>query len=159
MEKLSARPDSTFVAQVVYAIPAMDELKRRFPAYVNPGYDRVVFEPITVCEKISRVAREVEFEYVHLGCDASNATALSEIDKRCLRPALPEELFGFDVKYPEEMKKHPIVALGSTVSIRGKRYVAYLLDDTHGRELCLFWVVRVWTGDNRFLAVREDAQT
>ena len=68
-------------------------------------------------------------------------------------------MFGFDVKYPEEMKKHPIVALGSTVSIRGKRYVAYLLDDTHGRELCLFWVVRVWTGDNRFLAVREDAQT
>ncbi|MFA6447162.1 MAG: hypothetical protein WCW31_02790 [Patescibacteria group bacterium] len=144
-----------FVAPVVYTIPAMDELKRRFSGYVNPAYEGIAFEPIKVCEKVSRETCEVEFEYVHLGHDASNDEVLAEIDKRGLRPALPEELLGFAEKYPDEQLKHPIVALGSVTSVDGDRRVAYLWGDGDGRGLRLGWVDFDWSGDYRFLAVRK----
>lgn len=144
-----------FVASVVYAIPAMDELKRRFPAYVNPAFNDITFKPIKVCENISRETREVEFEYVYLGHDASNNEALAEIDKRSLRPALPEELLAFDAKYPKEMMRFPIAALGSEMNVSDDRCIACLWDDDDGRRLDLGWIDDDWYGLYRFLAVRK----
>ncbi|MFH1078588.1 MAG: hypothetical protein V1745_04920 [Patescibacteria group bacterium] len=147
--------DTPFSVMVVYALPLMHELKRRFPGYVNPAYDGIVFKPIKVCEKVSRETREVKFEYVHLGRDASNEEVLAEMDKRVLRPALPEELLAFDAKYPEEMMKYPIVALGSETFVSGDRNVACLWSDGNGRNLDLAWFDGDWSGRGRFLAVRK----
>lgn len=144
-----------FRVKVVYAIPAMGDLKRRFPAYVNPDFDGIAFTPIKVCEGVSRETREIEPEYVHLERYVSNDAALAEIDKRGLRPCLPEELIAFGDAYPEEQRKFPIVALGSGASVRGDRSVAYLWDVNGGRRLSLGSVDGVWRDDYRFLAVRK----
>jgi hypothetical protein len=80
---------------------------------------------------------------------------LAEFNKRGLRPVLPEELLAFDAKYPEEMKKHPIVALGSGTYVYGDRRVAYLWNDDDGRDLCLYWIGGGWDDSCRFLAVRK----
>ncbi len=154
---VTAKDSPKFSALVVYAIPAMDELKRRFPAYVNPSFGQdITFEPIKVCENISRETREVEFEYVHLDRDASNDEVLAEIDKRGLRPALPEELFAFNATYPEEMTKFPIVALGSGADVCGHCNVAYLWCTDPGRSLDLNYVDFGWHDHYRFLAVRKE---
>jgi len=146
-----------FVARVVYAIPAMDELKRRFPGNVSQAYVGIAFRPIKVCEKVSRETREVEFEYVHMGRDASNDAVLAEMDKRGLRPALPEELFSFDAKYPEEMTKYMyIVALGSEAIVVDHRRVACLWGGG-SRGLSLSCVGVGWDEGCWFLAVRKDA--
>ncbi|MFZ2664225.1 MAG: hypothetical protein WAX66_02595, partial [Patescibacteria group bacterium] len=44
----------------------------------------------------------------------SSEDAISEMDKYGLRPATLKELLSFGFKYPNEQKKNPIVALGST---------------------------------------------
>lgn len=144
---------ASFRIKVVYAIPAMGELKRRFPAFVNPAFDDITFVPIKVCEGVSLETREIEPEYVQIGRDVSNDAALAEIDKRGLRPCLPEELIVFGDAYPEEQRKFPIVALGSEASVCGDRYVAYLWHDDYGRHLSLYWVDGGWGGDYQCLAV------
>ncbi len=146
-----------FRVNVVYAIPAMNELKRRFPAYVNPAYDGIAFKPIKVCEGVSRETREIEPEYVHLERHVSNDAALAEIDKRGLRPCLPEELIAFGDAYPKEQRKFPIVALGSGAGVDGDRRVACLWDGGNGRGLRLVSVGDGWSVLCRVLAVRKSA--
>ncbi len=145
-----------FIAQVVYAIPAMDELRRRFPTRVDPAYEGISFKHIKACENVSRETREVTFELVHLGHDASNDAVLTELDKRKLRPALPEELLAFDAMYPGEMAKFPIGALGSETRVDGDHYVACLWGGVvNGRDLGLHYSGCGWNNLYRFLAVRE----
>jgi len=149
--------NSPFSAQVVYAQPEFEELKRRFPAYVNPDYKGKRFDPIERCKTASMAIgdREVAFEYVHMGRDASTDEVLAEMDRKVLRPALYEELLGFAEKYPDEQRKYPIVALGSETDVSGGRHVACLWDDDGGRCLGLHWVGYGWCGYCRFLAVRK----
>ena len=147
--------NSPFSAPIVYVQPAFEELKRQFPAYVNPDYKGKRFDPIERCKAVSKENREVAFEYVHLDRDASTDEVLAEMDRRGLRPALYEELLGFAEKYPDEQRKYPIVALGSETRVVGSRGVAYLWDDDRGRSLDLDWVDYGWVGYCRFLAVRK----
>ncbi|MFA6446671.1 MAG: hypothetical protein WCW31_00245 [Patescibacteria group bacterium] len=147
-----------FVALVVYAIPAMDELKRRFPDYVNQAYDGIAFKPIKACENVIRETREVEFEYVCMNRNASYEEVLAEIDKRGLRSALPEELLALDAKYPEEKIKFPMVALGSETDVDGHRNVACLWSDGAGQRLRLVWFDSDWHGNDRFLCVRKEEE-
>jgi hypothetical protein len=145
-----------FSAKVVYAIPAMDELRRRFPAYVNPAYDGIVFQPIKVCENVSRETREVEFEYVDLDRSGGKDESLAAIDKRGLRPALPEELIAFNEAYPEEMTKFPIAALGSKTEVNSFTSCVAMMSGVSGRSvLGLGWYEDWWDAGCRFLFVRK----
>lgn len=155
--------NSPFSAPVVYVQPALEELKRRFPAYANPDYKGKRFDPIECCKGVCTENRgstelaevEVAFEYVHMGRDASTDEVLAEMNRKGLRPALYEELLGFAEKYPDEQRKYPIVALGSEAHMSGDRHVAYLWRDGDGRDLRLRWIGDGWRGNYRFLAVRK----
>ncbi|MDD2786112.1 MAG: hypothetical protein PHS79_04460 [Patescibacteria group bacterium] len=151
----TAGGSTAFSAPVVYLQPELEELKRRFPAYVNPDYQATRFDPIERCKTVSKENREVAFEYVHMDRYASTDEVLAEFDRKRLRPALYEELLGFDEKYPDEQRKHPIVALGSGTDVRGRRRVAYLWYGGLGRHLNLHWIDDDWLGNCRFLAVRK----
>lgn len=147
--------NAPFMASVVYVQPEFDELKRRFPAYVNPDYNGKRFDPIERCKAVSKENREVAFEYVHMDRNASTDEVLAEMDRNGLQPALYEELLGFAEKYPDEQRKYPIVALGSGTGVSGRRCVAYLWRDDDGRRLCLDWIASDWSDCYRFLAVRK----
>lgn len=149
--------NASFSAPIVYVQPEFEELKRRFPAYVNPDYKGKRFDPIERCKAVPTSVGncEVAFEYVHMDRDASTDAVLAEMDRKGLRPALYEELLGFAEKYPDEQRKYPIVALGSETSVYGRRRVAYLWHDADARHLYLDWIDRVWRDDDRFLAVRK----
>ena len=147
--------NSPFSAQVAYIQPEFEELKRRFPAYVDPDYKGKRFDPIERCKAVSKENREVAFEYVHMDRAASTDEVLAEMDREGLRPALYEELLGFAEKYPDEQRKRPTVALGSETDVGRDRHVAYLGRDGDGRRLGLRWIDRGWNGRYRFLAVRK----
>ena len=147
--------NSPFSAPIVYVQPAFEELRCRFPAYVNPDYKGKRFDPIEHCKGVSTENREVAFEYVHMDRDASTDEVLAEMDRKGLRPALYEELLGFAEKYPDEQRKYPIVALGSGAGVGGYRRVAYLWYDDDGRHLYLGWIGHDWHDYDRFLAVRK----
>jgi len=147
----------TFVVRVVYVIPARDELMRLLPGYVNRAYDGITFEPIRVCEWIDRRTREISFEVVHMGRATTKHEVLDEMDRRNLRPAMPEELIAFGVAHPEEVTKHPILALGSETYAPGDYAVACLSVAFGGLYLHLDWVRHGWDDQKRFLAVREAA--
>lgn len=149
--------NASFSAQVVYIQPEFEELKRRFPAYFNPNYKGKRFDPIERCKAVPMDIgdREVAFEYVHMDRNAFTDEVLAEMDRKWLRPALYEELLSFAEKYPDELRKDAIVALGSEARVSGLRFVAFLWCDGFGRYLDLRWVGSVWDGLCRFLAVRK----
>lgn len=156
--KIDLKPIKTtepFTAPVVYVQPEYEELKRRFPAYVNPDYKGKRFDPIERCKAVSKENREVAFEYVHMDRDASTDEVLAEMDRKGLRPALYEELLGFAEKYPDEQRKFPIVALGSEAYVDGRRTLACLWHGGDERFLHLCWLDGDWFGNYRFLAVRK----
>ena len=147
-------------------------MKRRFPAYVNPDYNGVRFDPIERCKDVSKESREVVFEYIHMECEALTDEVFTVMDCSGLRPALYEELLGFAEKYPDEQRKYPIVALGSVTLVDGNRRVAYLWQKLNtriqdcclsphsiatldSRDLCLEWREYGWDQCFRFLAVRK----
>ncbi len=72
-------------------------------------------------------------------------------------PARIEHLLAFGTKYPEEQRKHPILALGSVgnASFFGKRNVPYLYRRVTGRSLHLDWWSNEWHPFYCFLAVRK----
>lgn len=146
---------NAFLVPVLYVQPEFEELKRRFPSYVNPDYKGRRLDPIERCKAVSEENREVAFEYVLLDRDASTDEVLAEIDRKGLRPALYEELLGFAEKYPDEQWKYPIVALGSETLVHGYRNVAYLWHDDDGRSLYLSWIDDDWNVLYRFLAMRK----
>ena len=147
--------NAPFTAPIVYVQPEFEELKRRFPAYVNPDYKGKRFDPIERCKAVSKESREVAFEYVHMDRNASTDEVLAEMGRKGLRPALYEELLGFAEKYPDEQRKYPIVALGSGTSVNGGRIVAFLWGVDNGRDLHLGWIDNGWSDGCRFLAVHK----
>jgi hypothetical protein len=147
--------NAPFSAPVVYVQPEFEELKSRFPAYVNHDYNGKRFDPIERCKGVPKESRDVAFEYVHMGRKATTDEVLAEMDRKGLRPALYEELLGFAEKYPDEQRERPIVALGSEALVRGHRLVAYLWCDGLGRYLHLYGIADGWNDSCRFLAVRK----
>ncbi|MEK7656064.1 MAG: hypothetical protein AAB386_05295 [Patescibacteria group bacterium] len=146
-----------FSAWVTYVQPEFEELKRRFPAYVYPGYKGKRFDPIARCKVVSKENCELDFEYVYMGRKASTDEVLAEMDRKCLRPALYEELLGFAEVYPDEQLKYYIAALGSETRVDGRRVAAYLCNDSRGSALDLHWIDYDWykSFQFRFLAVRQ----
>jgi hypothetical protein len=143
-----------FVVPVVYTMPRLEKLRKRFPL-VHPFFI-CTFEPAEACKTVKRTARTITLEYVHMSDDASTAEALDAIEKNGYRPALPEELIAFDVKFPRELLRHPIVALGSEILVNRRRYVACLQKQSTCHRLNLIDICQTdWTPDNRFLVVRR----
>lgn len=148
--------NAPFSAPIVYVQPEFEELKRRFPAYVDPDYMGKRFDPIKRCKVVSKENRDVDFEYVHnMDKYASTNEVLAEMDRKRLRPALYEELLGFAEKYPDEQRKYPIVALGSESCVRSGRSVACLWSVGDKRGLSLLWLGFGWLDHCRFLAVHK----
>ena len=147
---------SGFTALIVYVQPKFKELERQFPSFVDPNYKGKRFDPIEHCKDVSRENREVAFEYVFMDRNASTDEVLAEMDRRDLLPARYEELLGFARQYPDEQRKHRIVALGSETRVLGYRNIASLCGDYAGRGLFLYRISDDWDDDIRFLAVRKD---
>ncbi len=146
---------TTFVAFVEYVYPGHEMYESVFD-WVNSGYRLAEFGTINSCRGISTESREVVFEYVHLNRDATAWAVLAEMDHLGLRPALFPELLAFAVKYPDEQRKFRIVALGSIMILYDRRWVAYLGEDDHERDLDLSTIVGIdWSMGTRFLAVRK----
>jgi len=72
-------------------------------------------------------------------------------------PGRIEHLLAFGTRYPEEQRKHPILALGSVgnATFFGKRNVPYLYRRVTGRSLHLDWWSNEWHPFYHFLAVRK----
>ncbi len=72
-------------------------------------------------------------------------------------PAKIEHLLAFGSKYPDEQRKHPILALGSVgnPTFFGKRNVPYLYRRVTGRSLHLDWWSNEWHPFYQFLAIRK----
>lgn len=147
---------ATFSALVTYVPPSLVVLKSAFD-WVDDFYATISFEPISRCHGVwTAVPREVSFEYVHLGRDASTDDVLAKMDRQGLRPALYGELLAFGAKYLDEQRKFPIVALGSVCRFSGGGlYVACLDGFGSGCGLRLLGVGHDWYGSCRFLAVRK----
>ncbi len=110
--RISFTTEEKYRAHVVYVQPSYTELEQAFDlGYIT--HENAVFKSSDVCKDVSMEAREIKFELVHLDKDVSTDTALAELEKRKLRPALYEEILAFVAKYPELQKQFPIVALGS----------------------------------------------
>lgn len=143
----------TFKVMVDYLKPTYDQLKASFD-WVNGNFAHVTFELIERCKGISQEAREITFQYVHLGVYASTEAVLAEMYRMGLRPATYLELLAFAKQFPNEQRKHPILALGSFWVIPGGYRGAACLDEGAGkRGLSLLWCVDGWRGVCRFLAV------
>ncbi|MDP3729825.1 MAG: hypothetical protein Q8R26_03740 [bacterium] len=108
----------------------------------------------------------LSLELVHLNQEITSEEVLKELDKRGLRPAELHELLSFGIKYPEEQRKYPIVALGSVWrNLNGVRGVAGLVGGGgwHGdwrggwRDLALYLddFGSRWRVNCRFAAVRK----
>ena len=146
---------TTFSSPVTYIQPSFADLKRAFD-WVDGYYAKADFQPIERCQGVSHETREVGFEYVNMGRDASTEEVLEEMDRLNLRPALYEELLSFGAKNPDEQRKFPVVALGSVCRrSNGILYVAYLYGGDSERGLGLSGVGSKWYGGCRFLAVRK----
>lgn len=102
---------------------------------------------------------QFEFKLFHF-----NRTTTSEKVEKAIReedetnswePAQIEHLLVFGAKLPEEQRKFPVIALGSSAQLVGRRDVPCLCGDDSRRNLGLAWWVAGWYGHCRFLAVRK----
>lgn len=85
----------------------------------------------------------------------SSEDAVKEMAKMNLRPADIWDELAFGEKYPDLQRKYPIVALGSSCELSGRRRVPLLYELDSGRDLYLSYWGGGWFGDCRFLAVRN----
>ena len=106
---------------------------------------------------------EYEYKLVHLDKDIDSDpdkdidsdSAKERIEKDDWQVGGIEHLLAFGVKYPDEQRKYPIIALGSVVEVYGSRSVACLLRLDAERRLRLHWWSTPWHRDCRFLVVRK----
>ena len=100
-------------------------------------------------------------ELVHFNEYLSTEEVLKKIDEQGFRPATLRELLEFAIKNPDEQRKFPIAALGSSCVVSGDRHVLYLYGNSTGRGLGLYWFTSRWSSHYRFLVVRKssDART
>ena len=98
---------------------------------------------------------EISAELVHFDRNITSDDAVKGMVKRGLRPATFAELLAFGAKYPEDQRKFPVVALGSSAEVHGNLSVPCLYGSDAERSLHLGWCDGGWRGHFRFLAVRN----
>lgn len=74
-------------------------------------------------------------------------------------PARHEHGLAFGAKFPEAQRKCPIVCLGSSAPVGGKRYVLCLCGRDARRDLNLSWWGNGWVDDWFFLGVQGVSDT
>lgn len=89
----------------------------------------------------------------------SSEEVLKIIEAIGVEPAAIEDLLAFGAKYPDEQRKYPVIALGSSAEVRGDRYVPYLGRDGAKRRLSLSCSPRGWARPCRFLARNKVSAT
>ncbi len=83
---------------------------------------------------------------------------IAEMMKDGYEPAFIENLLAYGAENPEEQRKYPIVALGSSCVSRDGDVVSPFLDRrVDGRGLDLDWLAGDWSESCRFLAARKSA--
>ena len=85
----------------------------------------------------------------------SSEGVIAYLVEQGLRPATVAELLTFGAAFPDEQRKHEIVALGSVAEVDGRRNVPCLYEVGAWRLLYLDWWDGGWSGYYRFLAVRN----
>lgn len=98
---------------------------------------------------------KLKAEIIHFNCDMSSEDVVAKLDKVGLRPGSIEELLAFGATFPDMQRKFPIVALGSSARVDGRRRVAFLYGGDSGRGLNLDYWGDGWGGFYRFLAFRK----
>lgn len=99
----------------------------------------------------------VEVRNFHFNRSCASEDALRWIKADGWKPAKIEHLLAYGYKYPEEQRKYPIVALGSSTTLAGYRVVPYLHRDGGTRERCVMLhpqELKDYEANSRFLAVR-----
>lgn len=148
---------------VTYVQPTYEEMQRRFvnvarALFVSGWGEKKEF--ITDCDDVSKEAREITFEYVHIDLPYMDEDRYlwpemveAEMTLRGLRPALYEELLSFDMQYPDERIRHGIYALGSSVDMQNghRGHYAFLNERGLGSDDTLFPLDETYM----FLGVRE----
>jgi hypothetical protein len=145
-------------AHVGSGMPTYEELKHRFPKYVNPSYRRgVMFTPVPerANTTILRPEEPLPFKYVRFKERMIDAERVATMWRHGLIPALPEEELDLLKEHPGELRPgRAIRALGAQLS-DGRVLVAWYY--AYGRELGLCHIVSGWAKDDLFLAVPMEA--
>lgn len=124
--------------------------------WANPEIDWANPDITASCFPITGEGKkELVAEVIHFNRDISSEDAVTELGGMALRPGTIEELLAFGAAFPEMQRKFPIVELGSSCEIGGKRSVAYLDRYDSERSLSLDWWDDGWDRDYRFLAFRK----
>ncbi len=121
LKKLLHKSPKTFTVFVDYKTPKYADLQKAYD-YVYRDYAKVEFERRKVCMDLDTTPREIGMSYFYRHLDgfalhrdsSSEKKLLVEMERCGVRPIVYEELVAFKKKFPEELWKFPIVALGST---------------------------------------------
>jgi hypothetical protein len=136
---------------VNYALSLVDMIKAGAYDSVNENITEANFP------KTGEVEIPVGAELIHLDKYVSSDDAVIKMDRLGFRPATIHELLSFGAKNPDVQREFPVVALGSSCKVDGRRHVAFLYGDCSERGLSLFlyWWLGFWHDDYRFLGVRK----
>jgi len=138
-----------FIIEVIYGLAFEAMVAAGHYDHRNPDITEEHFPTL------KRGTVKYEAVLVHLNRNASTDEAKAEIERRGLIPASLTELLAFGVKYPDEQRKYPIVAIGQAWRVLDYSYFPCLWDDGRGRCLNLRHVGVGWFGFCLFLALRE----
>ena len=109
-----------------------------------------------ITEKMFPVKGQGVIAYELVLCHYNRRTESGEVKNLIrsvgLEPSPMEDLLAFGVKYPEEQRFYPIIALGSEAEVRYKRYLPVLHGFGSERSLCVNFYDQRWSGKCRFLA-------
>lgn len=102
---------------------------------------------------------EVEYKIYHFDKEMKTKQVEDQMEKDGYKPGKIWHLLSFGAQNPEEQKKYPIIALGSSVGLCGFWRVPFLDFGGGGRRLSLYCRDGVWSGGCRFLAVRKPSDS
>ncbi len=97
---------------------------------------------------------EWEWRLVHFGRNKSSEAAVTAAEVDGWIVAKLPHLLAFGAQYPEEQRKYPVVALGSSCTVDGDRRVPSLWSGDVQRNLRFSFWNGDWNDSYRFLVVR-----
>lgn len=92
----------------------------------------------------------------HFDPGRSSEATIREIRAAGYEPGRIGDLLTFGELFPDEQRRHPVIALGSVTMIDGSLSVPALWFDGDRRTLDLIWYDGDWHRNYRFLGVRRD---
>lgn len=96
----------------------------------------------------------LEQKLFHFNRSLSSAQAIQEIRDAGYAPGQTGDILAFGERFPQEQRRHPVIGLGSVVTVYGSLSVPALWFDGDRRTLDLIWYDGDWHRNYRFLGVR-----